>query len=231
MTPPPTFSKHAGPIGLGRRAGAVAAGDPSPVKRFDVVVATEQLSETADRDAALAVLWGCVADGGALALIEAGDRGARIAAARSALLGGFDGAERPVVIGPSPHDRATCDHAHVAWPQAVAIPRTGPPLRSTRKRTAGQVVARNARTVERFSYVALRRRRPGEKVFDATPCARVVATPLKRGGHVLLDVCTSSGESTRVTLTRARLNGDEGGEATYKDVRKATQGSLLRWKE
>ena len=150
-----------------------------------------------------------------------------IADARAALLASEErGARR--VLGPCPHDVPVCAHAAAAFPQAVATPRGGPPFRSARGADAGAVRPPRATTIERVAYFNLARAPPAAAPDDAVR-ARVVATPRKRSGHVLLDVCTSSGASQTLTLSRAALNRADGG-ATFKDARKATAGSLLTFR-
>ena len=55
----------------------------------------------------------------------------------------------------------------------------------------------------------------------------MLRTPLKNRGNVVLDVCTSDGARDTLTLSRALLKRD--GTSTFKDARKLTAGSLLRY--
>ena len=205
--------------------GAVAVGHPSPERSFDVVVAARHLSAVprSARETHLAILSACVREAGILALVEDGDDARVLGDARRALLGAAD--EEMTVLGPCPHDLPTEDHLPPVFAQA-ARRLGGPPLRSIRKANAGTVVAtRNQATMERFSYLALKR---GPRAADPeTVVARVLKTPLKRHGHVVIDVCTSDGTTERLTLSKAAL--EHGGGATYKEARKLTAGSLLRY--
>ena len=204
--------------------GAVAVEVPSPERSFDVVVAARSLGAAADVDLHLAILWGCVAEGGVLALVEDGADAALVAAARRRLFA----APGPTSLGPCPHDGPDCDHAPPVFSQAAAVPAEGPPRRAARGDDVGAVLRKNGgSTVEKFAYLALRRGARGDARAGEKRTARVLRTPLKNRGNVVLDVCTSDGARDTLTLSRALLKRD--GTSTFKDARKLTAGSLLRY--
>ncbi|KAH8078537.1 hypothetical protein JL720_9735 [Aureococcus anophagefferens] len=154
--------------------GAVAVEVPSPERSFDVVVAARSLGAAADVDLHLAILWGCVAEGGVLALVEDGADAALVAAAR-----------RRLFAAPGP---------------AAAVPAEGPPRRAARGDDVGAVLRKNGgSTVEKFAYLALRRGARGDARAGDTRTARVLRTPLKNRGNVVLDVCTH--RNARATMS------------------------------
>ena len=216
----------------------LAKATPSPRGTFDLVVCAWGMGALEDdqRDLSLAVLWGCVAPGGALALVESSSEAPAILHARRRLLESTrdeDERERAFVVAPCAHDAACPRLAEGESPrclfgQAVQPVASGPPLRSLRKRDAGAPLAKRA-SVERFSFVVLRKGLAVTAPAPAQPgvfysSARVVDTPKKKDGHVIFDLCTSDAKLERLLLSRASL---ERADSSYKDARKATWGSKL----
>ncbi|KYQ92999.1 hypothetical protein DLAC_05600 [Tieghemostelium lacteum] len=56
---------------------------------------------------------------------------------------------------------------------------------------------------------------PPEELMETKQWSRLVEAPLKRGGHVIMDVCTPSRDLKRVTVARSH------GKALYKESRKS----------
>ena len=186
---------------------AVATREPSPEQAFDFVIATDHFVNNDDPETHLAVLWGCVAENGLLAVIER--ESTPIREARSRLMS--EG---------TPLEPSTSE----LLPQCFAEPLEGPPPRSTRKADAGTALKRRAQRVEKFASCVFRR---GGGVEDGRRRRAVVtSTPLKRAGHVVVDARDDLGADRRLTLSRARLR--EMG-TPFKDARRLTVGSVLAW--
>jgi len=189
---------------------AVATREPSPEQAFDFVIATDHFINNDDPETHLAVLWGCVAENGLLAVIER--ESSPIREARSRLMS--EG---------TPLEPSTSE----LLPQCFAEPLAGPPPRSTRKADAGTALKRRAQRVEKFASCAVRRG-ASDEMDGRRRRAVVTSTPLKRAGHVVVDVKDDLGAERRLTLSRARLR--EAG-TPFKDARRLTVGSLLAWDE
>ena len=187
---------------------AVATREPSPEQAFDFVIATDHFVNCDDPETHLAVLWGCVAENGLLAVIER--ESSPIREARSRLMS--EG---------TPLEPSTSE----LLPQCFAEPVEGPPPRSTRKADAGTALKRRAQRVEKFASCVFRR--GGSDEMDGRRRRAIVtSTPLKRAGHVVVDARDDSGAERRLTLSRARLR--EVG-TPFKDARRLTVGSVLAW--
>merc|ERR1711965_463660 len=186
---------------------AVATREPSPEQAFDFVIATDHFINCEDPETRLAVLWGCVADNGLLAVIER--ESTPIREARSRLMS--EG---------TPLEPSTSE----LLPQCFAEPLAGPPPRSTRKADAGTALKRRAQRVEKFASCVVRR--GGGVEGERRRRAIVTSTPLKRAGHVVVDARDDRGAERRLTLSRARLR--ELG-TPFKDARRLTVGSVLAW--
>ncbi|KAJ8607167.1 hypothetical protein CTAYLR_007337 [Chrysophaeum taylorii] len=203
-----------------------------PTANFDVVACAWHLSELDDdetRDATLAVLWGCVRRGGVLAVFDAAEP--LVQAARSRLVDPSShddpATHKATVVSPCPAD-GRCPllaaGEKCTFPQMILPPTTGPPLRDA----DGNILSPLPK-IEHFSYVVLRKPHPNDAcVAIARPTARVVKPPRKRGGHVILDLCTPEAEKTRrLTITRAAMRDDA--DFSFRDARRATKGSLLHF--
>jgi ribosomal protein RSM22 (predicted rRNA methylase) len=57
--------------------------------------------------------------------------------------------------------------------------------------------------------------------MEAYHWPRLISPPLKRGGHVILDVCSSSGYIERMTVPKSQ------GKIPYRDARKSHWGDLF----
>jgi ribosomal protein RSM22 (predicted rRNA methylase) len=78
----------------------------------------------------------------------------------------------------------------------------------------------------KYSYVVLRKGpRPGKSESDITQQAyrwpRLIQPPLKKNGHVVMDVCASEGEIQRMIIPKSQ------GKLPYRDARKAMWGDLF----
>lgn len=69
--------------------------------------------------------------------------------------------------------------------------------------------------VEKFSYIAAARRAPPALV----PAARVIRHPLKKSGHVILDLCTEEATVERMIVSRCD-------QEAYRQARAAKWGDL-----
>ena len=187
---------------------AVATRQPSPERAFDFVIATDHFINNDDPETHLAVLWGCVAENGLLAVIER--ESTPIREARSRLMS--EG---------TPLEPSTSE----LLPQCFAEPMEGPPPRSTRKADAGTALKRRAQRVEKFASCAVRRG-ASDEMDGRRRRAVVTSTPLKRAGHVIVETRDDLGAERRLTLSRARLR--EVG-TPFKDARRLTVGSVLAW--
>lgn len=213
---------------------------------YDLVACSWHLSELLDdegRDAALAVLWGCIRPGGLLAIVESRPFEDVIQAARRRLIdpaSHADPANRATVIapcttdGPCPlltaRDREGADPKDVhkgrcIFPQLVSPPMTGPPLRSVASTDAGAKLAKQNKT-EFFSYIVLAKGVTQRAVADDDfAAARLIRTPTKRGGHVIFDLCMPDATRQRLTVSRKSLRDHI--TFPYKDARQSTHGSRL----
>ncbi|KAI7880515.1 Rsm22-domain-containing protein [Lichtheimia hyalospora FSU 10163] len=78
----------------------------------------------------------------------------------------------------------------------------------------------------KYSYVVLRRgERPkateGDHASEAYTWSRLVQAPMKKQGHVIMDVCTNEGEIQRMVVPKSQ------GKVPYKDARKIAWGDLF----
>ncbi|KAI7905856.1 mitochondrial small ribosomal subunit Rsm22-domain-containing protein [Cokeromyces recurvatus] len=77
----------------------------------------------------------------------------------------------------------------------------------------------------KYSYVVLRRgKRPvGNNTMEteAYHWPRLIQPPLKRNGHVVMDVCSKEGEIQRMVISKSQ------GKIPYRDARKIMWGDLL----
>jgi ribosomal protein RSM22 (predicted rRNA methylase) len=190
---------------------AVATRQPSPEQAFDFVIATDHFVNNEDPETHLAVLWGCVAEDGLLAVVERESTPIREARSRLRSEG-------------TPLEPSTAE----LLPQCFAEPVEGPPPRSTRKADAGTALKRRAQRVEKFSSCVVRRGAGAGSDDGRRRRAIVTSTPLKRAGHVVVDARDERGAERRLTLSRARLR--EMG-TPFKDARRLTVGSVLSWDE
>ena len=190
-----------GPESL-RRATWVVSEGGTPGRKADLVVLSYVLGELAP--AALESLvqhaWGRTSD--TLVLIEPGTTAGyhRMLAARAAVI-----AAGGSTLAPCPHD-APCPLPEGDWCHfSVRLPR------SRAHRRAKQ--AERGFEDEKFSYAALCRSE------HERPAARVIRRPDLRPGHVVLELCTSSGLEQR---TVSRSEGSD-----YRAARKVGWGETL----
>eukprot|EP00633_Aureoumbra_lagunensis_P006740 CAMPEP_0197310106 /NCGR_PEP_ID=MMETSP0891-20130614/8727_1 /TAXON_ID=44058 ORGANISM="Aureoumbra lagunensis, Strain CCMP1510" /NCGR_SAMPLE_ID=MMETSP0891 /ASSEMBLY_ACC=CAM_ASM_000534 /LENGTH=430 /DNA_ID=CAMNT_0042795589 /DNA_START=798 /DNA_END=2090 /DNA_ORIENTATION=- len=207
---------------------------------FALIVCAFHLSEvrdTASRDATLAVLWGCLAPEGILIIVESDQHEHFVQSARARLLNPYSHKNKEdmaTILAPCPMD-GQCpllkknDEESIndskrnkcVFGQIAVHPNTGPALRSHRSRDAGRVDTRRS-TIERFSYIIVQK---GRCTISEPPSARVVATPLKKIGHVIVDMCTANGVLSRVTIPRAATKRQS--KFSFSLARSITWGSKL----
>lgn len=77
----------------------------------------------------------------------------------------------------------------------------------------------------KYSYVVIRRgRRPvpnSTMENQSYDWPRIIQPPLKKNGHVVLDVCSKEGEIQRMTIPKSQ------GKIPYRDARKSAWGDLF----
>jgi ribosomal protein RSM22 (predicted rRNA methylase) len=78
----------------------------------------------------------------------------------------------------------------------------------------------------KYSYVVLRRGiRPNSQSttmeVQAYQWPRLIQPPLKKNGHVVMDVCSKEGEIQRMVIPKSQ------GKIPYRDARKAMWGDLF----
>lgn len=77
----------------------------------------------------------------------------------------------------------------------------------------------------KYSYVVIRRgKRPAtDDIMEnqSYEWPRIIQPPLKKNGHVVMDVCSKEGEIQRMTIPKSQ------GKIPYRDARKAAWGDLF----
>ena len=176
----------------------------APIEPHDLVIISYVLGEMAPREATVLSerAWRCARR--AIVVVEPGTpRGfAAIIAAREALI-----ADRAFIVAPCTH-AARCPLAPPDWCHFdTRVERT--PLH--------QRVKSGARPyeIEKFSYLIAAKEPP------AIPpnAARIIRHPLKRSGHVILDLCTSGAAAQRQVISRRD-------KQSYRPARSAKWGDL-----
>lgn len=169
----------------------------------DLVVMSYALGEVSEADTGTVTSRAWAAAEMAVAIIEPGNRRgfAAIRLARQRLI-----AAGATIVAPCPH-QLPCPIVDPDWCHfSTHVPRTGMNHPGTSRRPGQD------HDTEKFSYLIA--------VRDASrahiPCGRIVRVPLRRAGHVILDVCTR-GELRRATYSRKL------GE-TYRAARKSSWG-------
>ena len=190
-----------GPESLRRATWAVSEG-VAPGRKADLVVLSYVLGELAPTALGTFVehAWGRTSD--TLVLIEPGTTTGyqRTLVARAAVI-----AAGGSTLAPCPHD-APCPLPEGDWCHfAIRLPR------SRAHRRAKQ--AERGFEDEKFSYVAL-----GRSARER-PTARVIRRPDQRPGHVVLELCTTSGLEQR---TVSRSEGSD-----YRAAKKVRWGDPL----
>ena len=215
------------------------------IGRYDLVVAGWHLGELQHKkpcDAALALLWGCVKTGGMFAVVEDATNERLIQTARSRMLdpkSHGDPSQTASVIMPCPSNlrcpllklpislpsqdadliqwpsRETC-----TFPQMVSPPVRGPALRSLNAKNAGTVIT-TRNSIVRYSYIVFQK-----GVSKTSLKARVLGTPIKNPGHVIVDFCTPDAKKERLTFSKSQ-DSKFNPRFTYRDARKVTWGSAI----
>lgn len=78
----------------------------------------------------------------------------------------------------------------------------------------------------KYSYVVIRRGIRPQNDFSslekqAYHWPRLIQPPLKKNGHVVMDICSTSGEIQRMVIPKSQ------GKVAYRDARKAMWGDLF----
>ncbi|KAI8319747.1 Rsm22-domain-containing protein [Martensiomyces pterosporus] len=192
--------------------------------KSDLVISAFTLSELpsdAVRKTTVETLWNHTKD--TLVLVDRGtpDAARMISEARNQLLA-LDEGPLPQGIhtfAPVPNDLADPTQDTMAWLH----------FSQRTQRPSYTMLTKHAKSnVEdlRYSYIIMRRGpRPAIEPFEpgepSLEWPRVVLPPLKRKGHVVVDVCTSKGKIERWTFTKSH------DKQAYRDSRKANWGDLF----
>jgi ribosomal protein RSM22 (predicted rRNA methylase) len=177
---------------------------PDGLDEHDLVIISYTLGEMVPESAKTLVQRAWAMARRALVIVEPGTpRGfAAIIAARELLI-----AAQANIVAPCTHT-ARCPLAASDWCHFdTRVERT----RRHQRVKAGTLPFE----VEKFSYVIAARQRP------AVPeqAARIIRHPLKRSGHVILDLCTSEGTAQRVVVSRRD-------QESYRQARAAKWGAI-----
>ena len=173
----------------------------------DLVIASYSLNELSPADARSVAKRAWDAARAAVVIVEPGTPGgfATILAARDELI-----AAGASIVAPCTHASA-CPLASGDWCHFdTRVDRT----RRHRDAKAGTVPYE----VEKFSYLVAAR---APRAISANT-SRVIKHPLKRSGHVVLDLCTSRGTAEHIVVSRRD-------KESYRDARGARWGEL--WME
>ncbi|KAJ3153004.1 hypothetical protein HDU86_005460 [Geranomyces michiganensis] len=221
--------------------------DDSVPPPSDLVIASfvlEDLATDAVRTATVATLWGRTAD--TLVLIDRGtpEGFARIAAARAEILAAESekettlgisetvsegtstiaqpqASDRVHIVAPCPHSLACPMLAQSSWCHfSQRIQRSKHMMATSPDR-----VSKNHQDIK-FAYVVLRRGPVARGdaapfVAEAFSWPRVIAPPMKRDKHVVLDYCGSRGRLERTIVSKGKA-----GKAIYYEARKSAWGDI-----
>ncbi|KAK9728061.1 37S ribosomal protein S22 [Basidiobolus ranarum] len=209
--------------------------------KSDLVVSAFSLSELPNdgiRQSTLEALWNKTSD--VLVLIERGTpEGFRIiSSARQHLLSRANKVHDSEALQSADPQQSQTHGAHVVapCPHDGECPMIGSSMwchysqRLQRPRVL--MKTKHAKTnVEdtHFSYVVLRRgsrptsqnTSPKDITKDAYQWPRLIRAPLKRGGHVVMDLCSSSNFIERMIIPKSQ------GKLEYRDARKASWGDIF----
>lgn len=205
---------------------------------YDLVMASYALSELADdqsRLSAIRTMWSNVIPGGFLVLVEPGTPVGFnvIRSARTLLmdLHGLDHVNPPHIIAPCTHTNK-CPMGSSSKPGAVSwchftqrVQRID--LQTAAKRSSG--ASRNFEN-EKFSYIIISKGKPSEdtsglgsfseRKSKPSPWSRLIKNPMKRGGHVIVDVCDPRG-SNRYLVSK------KDSKQLYRSARHSTWGDVF----
>ncbi|KAJ1446623.1 mitochondrial small ribosomal subunit Rsm22-domain-containing protein [Pelagophyceae sp. CCMP2097] len=164
-------------------------------------------------------------------IVEERTHGGLVATARERLVNKAshtDEEQCGTVVAPCSHDmkcpmfRSDTKTLECTFNQAYLRCKEGPKLREGTG--AGSVIARR-QTAEDYAYVCVQK--APRTTFRS---ARVVGTPLKRDGHVHVDMCMPTAQIQRLMFQRAHMKQDfqefEGAQM-FKDARKAAHGARM----
>ncbi|KAI8610420.1 mitochondrial small ribosomal subunit Rsm22-domain-containing protein [Chytriomyces sp. MP71] len=132
----------------------------------------------------------------------------------------LDTHEDSFVVAPCTHNQ-TCPHLTQRKTSQCVFPNPAPYAEKLYKTLAQE-------NLTRYAYLVLRRGpRPHPKPHNnshdtrAWQPARLIATPLKRDGHVVMDACMPDGSIQRAIVAKRH------GTAVYKSARKSVWGDLV----
>lgn len=197
--------------------------------KFDLIVASYSLSELADdssRRLHVLSIWEHLEPGGLLIIVEPGTPvGFKVVRQiRSALMelgeSSSNEATKPTIVGPCPHAHR-CPMSQTTWCHFVQRVERSATLRATKSGTQNW-------ENEKFSYMAISKgplagelELPDTHPNKGLPWSRLIRQPLKRGGHVLMDLCLPNGAVERLTASRKH------GKELYTAARKSTWGDMF----
>ena len=216
----------------------------------DIVIASNVISELSldsSRDAAIDLLWHLTVPGGILVLVERGNqwgsnvvnRGREMILAKDSMAS---------VVAPCTH-RDTCPLLKAVYPDGEEAEildaegkRKGPTGRysttwchfgtrtgdETIRKLVGNRSPQHKPSYDKFSYIVLEkgihREQAVGKDEDST-WGRIVRPPLRRGKHVVMDICASNGSMERRTFGKKKHRKD----GVYRAARRAEYGAI--WPE
>lgn len=193
---------------------------------YDLIVSGYTLSELENdnsRRLHIRSLWEHLAPGGMFVFLEAGNPfGFKlIRQARTLLLSvGDEGALEPKIVAPCPH-AYNCPMGTNSWCHFVQRAEHNPPFIN-----ANNFKNKNWKSTK-YSYLIFSKGPANEiEVPEDNPnkglkWSRLIRQPLKRGGHIIMDVCTPTGTSKRTIVSRKH------GLEEYKAARKSTWGDMF----
>jgi len=192
----------------------------------DIVLASNMIAELkkdVSRDAAIQLLWRLVAPGGMLVLVERGNRwGSQVTNRARDLVLTLD-PEYSMVVAP-------CTH-HLSCPmiQGVAKEKTWCHFgHRTGDEEIRQIVGNRSPqhrpSYDKFSYMIIqkKKKKSSKRFDDHVKWNRIVKPPLRRGKHVIMDVCHHDGTLKRTTFGKRKHK--TGG--VYRAARKSEWGAL-----
>jgi ribosomal protein RSM22 (predicted rRNA methylase) len=192
----------------------------------DVVLASNMIAELksdAIRDAAIQLLWQLVAPGGMLVVVERGNRwGSYVTNRVRQLVLNID-PDYSMVIAPCTHSKACpmiqglakektwCHFAHRTGDEEIRL-------------MVGNRSPQHRPSYDQFSYIVLQKKKKisSKRFDDHIKWNRIIKPPLRRGKHVIMDVCHHSGKLKRTIYGKRKHK--EGG--VYRAAKKSEWGAM-----
>ena len=204
-----------------------------PHHQHDIVLASNMISELPkdkSRDATIELLWRLTAPGGVLIIVERGNRwGSSVAARARQLILELDPKVAQIVapcthsqscpmIEKSKKQKSWCHFAHRTGDEDI-------------RKIVGNRSPQHRPSYDKFSYIVIQKKTKNQqkKHHDRdnkwdfnVPWGRIIKPPLRRGKHVIVDVCGNDGLLQRKTFGKRRHK--EGG--VYRAARRSEWGAL-----